>query len=201
VSGALVLLLVGCARGPKLPGDALRVPLVRQETDYSCGDAALLSVLRYFGVEVANEQALYDPLETTEQMGTDPEPIASYAVTRGLGVESHTGWTVPQLRASLQAGRPTIVDLQAWRDDEREWATDWDDGHYVVLIGLDDRTAYVMDPSSEDAYAWLPIDELERRWHDVEGRGPAMHYIERLALAFSGKMPHPAASAPLVRLE
>ena len=33
---------------------------------------------------------------------------------------------------------PIIVEMQAWRDDDSTpYAYDWEDGHYVVVIGYD----------------------------------------------------------------
>ena len=38
------------AASPRLPQDALPIPLVRQQSDHSCGPAVLVAVLRYFQV-------------------------------------------------------------------------------------------------------------------------------------------------------
>jgi ABC-type bacteriocin/lantibiotic exporter with double-glycine peptidase domain len=111
------------------------------------------------------------------------------------------GWTIDELRAALKKRQTVILDLQAWQDEKRDWAKDWDDGHYVVLVGMDRTRAYVMDPSSPAAYAWLPLDELEQRWHDIEGRGPAMHPVSHEAIAISGTNPLTSVPGSLVRLE
>jgi len=201
---ALALLLSGCARRtdePRLPADALAVPIVRQASSYSCGAAALASVLYYWQVSEEGEAELYDRLDTTPEMGTEPVKLVELAHEYGLEASCHAGWTVAELRAALARRKTVIVDLQAWADEARDWAADWDDGHYVVLVGMDARRAYVMDPSSTAGYAWLPLDELERRWHDIEGRGPAMHPVEHEAIAISGDDPLTSVPGPLVRLE
>ena len=59
------LLPVAHARTPVLPQQALGVPLSRQQTTYSCGPAALRSVLKYFGVFDGPEQALYKIASTS----------------------------------------------------------------------------------------------------------------------------------------
>jgi len=41
-----------------------------------------------------------------------------------------------------------IVNGQAWRDDSGiPWANEWEDGHYMVVIGLDEKNVYFEDPS------------------------------------------------------
>src|SRR4051812_48617178 len=57
-----VILATGCAH---LPPGALGVPVVEQATDYSCGPATLMAVLRYWQRPVACEQDLYPALHTT----------------------------------------------------------------------------------------------------------------------------------------
>lgn len=39
---------------------------------------------------------------------------------------------------------PVIILIQAWREDDdlSPWADDWDDGHYVVVIGYDAKYFY-----------------------------------------------------------
>ena len=59
----------------------IRVPVVKQETDFSCGSAAALSILRYWRWDAyarAGETELHDALDTTHARGTEPEPIAEY---------------------------------------------------------------------------------------------------------------------------
>lgn len=199
---ALVLLACACHRDePRLPADALPVPLVAQATNYSCGTAALLAILYYWQVSEEAESELYDRLDTTPQMGTEPGKIVEVAEEYGLQASYRQGWTVAELRAALAKRQTVIVDLQAWPDEPRDWEKDWDDGHYVVLVGMDATRAYVMDPSSPGAYAWLPLGELEKRWHDVEGRGPAMHYVTHEAITISGRKPVTSVPGTLVRLE
>ncbi|MBX9691921.1 MAG: hypothetical protein K2Z81_06015, partial [Cyanobacteria bacterium] len=50
---ALVLSAVaGTAKGEKAPAKLIKVPLTRQSTDYTCGVAALQSVLAFFGEDI-----------------------------------------------------------------------------------------------------------------------------------------------------
>ena len=46
--------------------------------------------------------------------------------------------------------------------------TDWEDGHYVVAIGYDNKNIYLMDPSTLGNYTFIPIPEFLDRWHDQD---------------------------------
>lgn len=153
-----------------LPPQALGVPLVRQQTGYSCGPAALAAILKYFGVWDGTEQQLYKVVNTSEEEGTLPEDLAAGARRFGLGAVIESGMTVARLRTVLAGGRLVILEFQAWRDAERAttpWRDTWTDGHYAVLVGIDARFAYFMDPSTAGAYTFMPLSELQDRWHDV----------------------------------
>lgn len=159
-----------------LPANLLPVPIVRQKTNYSCGDVATLALVRYWRGEdfdAVPESGLYAPLRTTEEDGTDPHPIEAFLDAQGLDADYETGASVDlgQLLAAVDRGQPPIVDLQAWQNEPRRpWAGDWDDGHYVVLVGWDDRDLFFMDPSTDDTYAFIPRQEFVSRWHDVVGK-------------------------------
>jgi len=167
-----------------LPAHLLRLPLVRQETAFSCGDVAALSILRYYEHERFTdvpESALYAPMHTAADFGTDPQPIADYLSEQpGIHAEYHRSEgqdraELEDLERAVDRGEPTIVAIQAWqavptRDRMRPWASDWDDGHYVVVVGYDDGNLYFMDPSTTGRYTYIPRDEFRSRWHDVVGR-------------------------------
>lgn len=183
-------IIIGCATGrvATLPAGALPVPLVRQATHYSCGAAALLSILYYWHKYDGNEASLYHDLATTEADGTEPESIAKVAREKfGLIARYRREVSVEELAAALARGETVIVDLQAWAEPvPRDWSSDWDDGHYVVLVALDGRRAYFMDPSTAGGYAFLRRDELMPRWHDVEGHGGAAHRVQHMAIFIAG---------------
>lgn len=42
---------------------------------------------------------------------------------------------------------------------------DWDDGHYVVVIGFDRTRVYFEEPSLDGRRGWLSHQELLDRWH------------------------------------
>src|SRR5260370_41808856 len=104
----------------RLPANLVQVPVVQQGRDFSCGNAAALSLLRYWrwdAFATVDESTLYTPMQTTHAGGTDPEPIAAFL--RGAGLEAgyrHSDVEVADLERAIDAREPPLVDLQAWRD-------------------------------------------------------------------------------------
>jgi len=176
-------LLIGCAH---LPPGALGVPIVEQQTDYSCGPAALTAVLRYWQRPVAREQDLYAPLRTSAKDGTEAYMLEAVARAHGLRAQYRSDVTVDELRAALAAGTTVILDLQAWRDTKRPWRDDWDDGHYVVLVAIVGDRLYAMDPSADDGFSWLTLGELAERWHDFELREGQRRNLQHMAVFVAG---------------
>jgi predicted double-glycine peptidase len=155
---------------PRLPAQTFPVPTVRQDRPYSCGPAALTAVLRYLCDWEGHESKLYGPLGTSPSDGTLPEKLAEVARDFGLPAKIEQRMTIERLRAALSGGQVVILELQAWPTEGSPpvpWTSRWDDGHYVVLIGMDAHYAYFMDPAVRDAYTYLELSELLPRWHDL----------------------------------
>jgi predicted double-glycine peptidase len=178
-----------------LPGNWVQVPAVTQQSNFSCGPAAALALLRYWrpeAFESVDEAALYAPLETTNARGTEPEPIAALLRRNGLDAEyRHGDVTVADLEREVDAGHPPIVDLQAWTDHPTPYRETWDAGHYVVMVGYDDERLFFADPSTmtPHGYAYLPRNEFDERWHDLAGLTDDR--VERMAIFVRGKAPRP----------
>jgi predicted double-glycine peptidase len=169
----------------------LPVPLVRQAVPHTCGAAALMSILFYYQRYDGGESALATRLGSTPEDGTHPASIVSVASAYGLRATLRQGVTVADLRAALERREPVIVDLQAWTDDPSHvrWRDAWEDGHYVVAIGLDADRLYVMDPSTAGRYAFVPLSELLDRWHDYETVAGRRVEYRRMAIFFTGGTP------------
>lgn len=187
----------GAQAAPALPPDALRVPNVRQATEYTCGAAALQAVLTYWGVFDGGESKLAKRLGSDPVNGTKVSAMLKAARELGLEAEAREKMTVEDLRAAFQRGDTVIVNLQAWADWQTRkppvrgaaWAGRWEDGHYVVLTAVDGANAYFMDPSVLPGAAWVPLDELPHRWHDYEREGRGVRRFDRLGIVIRGKTP------------
>ena len=193
---------LSCARGTAVsagdPGVVKApVPIISQASSHSCGAAALMAALIYFGVFDGPESELHAPLAVTPEQGTHPDRIVAVARERGLTAEKRTGLDARGRRAGAGAGRarhpghpgvaraappPSQRDAGACRQAGRRW----EDGHYVVAVGLDDRNLYVMDPSVRGSYGFIPRAELLRRWHDFEIAGGRRVEYDRLGIVIRG---------------
>jgi len=158
-----------------LPKNLIPVPLYLQKTSYSCGPSSALSLLRYWEWKTyahVPEKDLYARMNCSADEGTDPGPIANffnvYANIPATYVNG-SNITLSMLEKAIDDKKPPMVDLQAWSDGPVNWKTDWDDGHYNVLVGYDETNFFFMDPSTDHTYAFIPKDEFFIRWHDVEG--------------------------------
>lgn len=162
----------------------IRVPLMRQATDYTCGIAALQAVLAYYGEDV-REDVLSKTLHASHKNGTRYKNIADYAEAHGLSVRIQKNMTLEDLRSAIAAGNPVICLIQAWADKHPhkaiDYANDWNDGHYVVAVGFDKEKIVFMDPSTAGHYAYIPLQEFEKRWHDIDGKERLNHFGMRFS--------------------
>ena len=182
---------------PKLPADYQPVPFTRQETNYSCGDASALGVLRFRQAYDGDERSLYKLFDTREKDGTPPENIAMGLTSLGLPSVLKEGMTLDDLRAALRRGDSVILGIQAWRTDESTpWSQLWGDGHYAVLVGMDEHYAYLMDPSTPNRYTYLPLPELLDRWHDYEDRTGTIRRYYQSGIVIQGGTPLPRPADP-----
>jgi predicted double-glycine peptidase len=94
---------------------------------------------------------------------------------------------------------PVIVAIQAWPSEPspgRRWADEWEEGHYVAVVGVDDNSVTVEDPSLLGARGFIPTPEFLERWHGVDGMD--RRWLQ-LGIAIEGATP--ATPRSLVRVE
>jgi uncharacterized protein len=159
-----------------LPENSVRLEVVHQKQPYSCGPAAVLSILKYWGVPgYDDEKALYQPLGTTPENGTEPELIANFLRSCGLVSEYQYGTpSIAEIEQAVDDRCPPIVDIQAYTSrKDVPWDETWDSGHYVIVLGYDEERFYVADPStmSGEGFMWVPKTEFLSRWHDETVNG------------------------------
>ncbi|RQW79910.1 MAG: hypothetical protein EHM14_06930 [Methanothrix sp.] len=147
------------------------MPDTRQSTEYSCGAAALQAVVGYWGRDIGEEDMM-EMLNTNPESGTYPDDIIRVAQEMGLNATYKENLSLTDLEAYLQEGVPVIVDCQAWRSVSQaneSWADDWSDGHWVVVIGMDDKLVYLEDPYLLGSRGIMTRQEFEERWHNWRG--------------------------------
>jgi len=158
----------------KAPRSLIRVPMTRQATNYTCGVAALQSLLQFYGEEY-REDTLAKLVNADPDLGTSYHDMLNFVKTLGFEGCFEKDVSLEKLKEVVDSGVPPIVCIQAWADvtpDPKEWKDRWDDGHWVLVIGYDDNRFYFMDPSTLGNYTYIPTEEFLDRWHDTDGTDP-----------------------------
>lgn len=165
----------------------LPVPLISQSSPWTCGSAALMAALVYFGVFDDPQSRLDAELEATPRDGTRVRNIVAVARRFGLQAAARTDLSLDELGRELQSGAVVIVALQAWPGRQvTDWRSDWEDGHYVVVVGVTADRVYVMDPSVRTGYAYLQRAQFLERWHDYDQDGDRKEIWNRLGIVLRG---------------
>lgn len=170
LSGPAVF-LTGCCAGKDVSDDGeklIRVPMVRQATDHTCGVASLQSILGYYGFD-CREDILAEKLRVRDH--AEVKEIERYMRSLGFKVSQYREMSLEQLTSLTDRGLPVLVCVQAWEPPGttiEQYRLCRDSGHWVVVIGYDKRNIYVMDPSTLGNYAFVPRDEFMARWHDSD---------------------------------
>lgn len=156
-------------------GNLIRVPLTRQGYDYTCGVSALQSIFYYYGKEFRHDQ-LAKALEPDPVKGINYKRMVEYARSLGFQVDVRTQMSLEELKQLIDDRKPIIVLIQAWPDSPVKWSESWDEGHYAVAIGYDERNIYFMDPSTLGHYTFIAIPEFLDRWHDMDDQEKLIHF-------------------------
>lgn len=177
----------------------IKVPMVRQATDHTCGVAAFQSILAFYGIEV-REDVLAKALKADDYARNGE--IKKYAESRGFIVERQNNMTIDNLKKQIDISMPVMVCLQAWPKKPltmEQYKDTWDEGHWVIVIGYDANNIYVMDPSTLGNYAFVPVDEFIARWHDYEDdiTKPFIHF----GLTFKSAQPSKYNSLEILYME
>ena len=143
----------------------------RQSTEYSCGASALQAVLSYWGRHV-EEAELIELMDTNEDVGTYPEDIVRGARALGFDAEMKEHLTLDEVQRFTAGGDPVIALGQVWRSYDKgasSVADEWDNGHYIVVLGVDEDYVYFQDPYVRMSKAFVPRKSFEDHWHQIMG--------------------------------
>ncbi|MCR5833501.1 MAG: C39 family peptidase [Selenomonadaceae bacterium] len=164
----------------KMKTDATRImltnyPTHQQETEYSCGNAAALTVLNYFGNYDYDEKKLIELMNTKPTSGTSIVGMVKFF--NGIGWKVRSSLSEPPIvnesdfknfvAKNLSDGNPILVENVEYG------------GHWRVIIGLDtmgtenlyDDVLIFADPydtsdHNQDGYTVGSLDRFFSMWFD-----------------------------------
>lgn len=126
----------------------IRLPIVRQKNDFSCGEAVVDSLLRHHGHTIRGFKF------ASAIDGTSPRTIEHQLRIHGFNVVAgNFGWDLT--KHYIRKSTPVIVCM---------------DGHWVVVCGIENRSVVLMDPDQDD-YRRISIVKFKERWLDYDTVG------------------------------
>lgn len=139
-----------------------------QETLHAdmCGPASLKIVMDYYGIN-RNEKELAKLCNLVPGLGVDDKSIADAAKALGFKAEIKNESSFDDIENWLKKGVPVIVD---WFTRGRQDYNDSEvaDGHYSVVMGLDDENIYLQDPETGGERK-INREDFMKVWFDFTG--------------------------------
>lgn len=164
----LIVQVLLCSCKPNLPDTVfslntpraayrLNIPFVPQEKEDYCGPAALTMVLNYWKDKVDQHQ-IADTIYLSSVKGTLSFDLVNYAKERGFNAELYSG-SFQDLKEKIVSGYPLIV-VQGYQKNVP--------GHYMVLVGYDDRKQQVIAHDGKSAYVSTPYRKFFLLWSNMD---------------------------------
>jgi len=155
----------------------LNLAAFQQTTEYTCGPAAVVSLLGFYG-QTADEMELASEMNTSTTTGTTPENMAIWLENNGFDVTWGEHGSLELIRDNLSKNTPTLV----------EWS-DWG-GHWVVAVGYDTRNTenpmddviifadpYDRHDDNMDGIDWFNAQRFYYMWYDALLFGKVMKQV------------------------
>ncbi len=129
----------------KVPNSPLQIRPFQEKLNAGyCGPVVLKMVLDYYGVQETEEE-LAQLARTSKERGTDDQAIQRVLESFGLKVTIKNKASFEDIQGWLDKEVPVIVDwFTRGRADYPDSAVP--DGHYSIVVGLDDNFIYLQDP-------------------------------------------------------
>lgn len=154
-------------------------PTYQQTTGYSCGSAAALTVLKFFGVNDYDEATLIKRMKTKPHTGTTLGNMIKFFNSIGWKIQSNRELMdefdfQKFVIKNLRLGKPILIENVEWG------------GHWRVIIGCDtmgtknlyDDVLIFADPfdtsdHNQDGYTIGSLDRFYSMWFDNNERNQA----------------------------
>lgn len=149
----------------------LRVPYFKQDTTHSCGAATLQMVFKFYG-KTHSESDLAEKLGTKKDFGTSHQAMIDLARSENFMVYETNKATVGEIKDLVLKGIPVIVNFIEPSND---------DGHYAVVVGIDDQRVVLNDPWNGKGFK-MHISDFKKRW--INGFGTSKQWLMTLRPKF-----------------
>lgn len=128
-----------------------------------CGPAVIKMVLDYYGIERTESEIAF-MANKDDDLGISDQDIKRVLESFDLKVEVKNFASFEDIQDALDKDAPIIVDwMTRGRADYDE--DDLADGHYSVVVGLDEENIYLQDPEVGRLRKFLKKDFI-RVWFD-----------------------------------
>ena len=144
-----------------------------QQTDYTCGTAALRHALQDLGQPEIEEQVLATELGASPTQGTTVEAMLSWCQGKGMTCSAGTGQSIQTLMDATANGQRVLCAVQAWGTPEAD--SRLESGHWVAVKEVTPSMVKLFDPSTGEA-AWTHR-EFTDRWIDRHQSGETVRHL------------------------
>jgi ABC-type bacteriocin/lantibiotic exporter with double-glycine peptidase domain len=162
--------------------NVLYIPDVLQYSDFDCGDMCAQAVMAYYGTDI-NEIKLLKKLKTRKKDGTGSEHLVEFFKKNKFKVDARS-MDIADLISFIKKKIPVIVLAQAWKKSKVRYQRTKSFGHYMIVIGFDEKKLYFEDPAMFGR-GYIPIKEFIKRWHALD-----KDEVKRFGIAVWGKKPY-----------
>jgi hypothetical protein len=111
----------------------------------------------------------------------------------GYEAEAKDHLTLDEVAQFTASGHPMIALAQVWRSEKNSPASvagDYDNGHYIVVLGVDKDYVYFQDPYARMSKAFMPRKAFIEHWHHVMGADQKKNpKLMQLGIFVRGKKP------------
>jgi predicted double-glycine peptidase len=164
------------------------VPSAPQRNSYSCGAAVTQAVAQYFGYWTRQDDVV-EELGTSPAKGTSSDAIVAFFKKMGLRVRRQDGMTWEELDdLAKNKDVAVIVNFQAWnaKPKGKDYSDEWEDGHYAILMAINNNNIYLRDPSMIGSIGFLPKEDFLKRWHDQDTKDGKRREFQQMCIIVEG---------------
>ena len=123
-----------------------------QVDSFSCAVQAVYSILNYYNINRSHDE-IASKLGTTEEDGTDTEPILNYLRSLKLKVIINEKATIDTIKESINKLSPVLITIDDWE-------------HWVLIYGYSENRLFLLDSNKKRILNSIPHTEFLQRWDD-----------------------------------